>query len=108
MRRYLAVFKFNLKSELNFKVDYFFSLLSFAVHIFVFNALWDYILQGKAIAGYSKNELIWYIIVGEFIMYSIGKNNYIKISDMIKNGDVANILTKPISFMKYVIAQEAT
>lgn len=108
MRKYLAVFKFNLKSELNFKVDYFFSLLSFAVHIFVFNALWDYILQGKAIAGYSKNELIWYIIVGEFIMYSIGKKNYIKISDMIKNGDVANILTKPISFMKYVIAQEAT
>ena len=94
MRKYLAVFKFNLKSELNFKVDYFFSLLSFAVHIFVFNALWDYILQGKAIAGYSKNELIWYIIVGEFIMYSIGKKNYIKISDMIKNGDVANILTK--------------
>jgi ABC-type uncharacterized transport system permease subunit len=27
---------------------------------------------------------------------------------MIKNGDVANILTKPLSFMKYVLAQEAT
>lgn len=108
MRKYLAVFKFNLKSELNFKIDYIFSLLSFAVHIFVFNALWDYILQGKAIAGYNKTTLIWYIIVGEFISYSIGKNNYVKVSDMIKNGDVANLLTKPISFMKYVLAQEAT
>lgn len=108
MKKYLSIFKFNLKSELNFKIDYFFSLMSFAVHIFVFNALWDYILQDKAILGYSRGELIWYIIVGEFIAYSIGKKNYIKVSDMIKNGDVANILTKPLSFMKYVLAQEAT
>ena len=108
MRKYLEIFKFNLKTELNFKVDYFFSLLSFAVHIFVFNALWDFILQDKAILGYTKNQLIWYIIVGEFIAYSIGKKNYLKVSDMIKNGDVANLLTKPVSFIKYIFAQEAT
>ena len=108
MKKYLAIFKFNLKSEFNFKVDYLFSMLSFAVHIFVFNALWNYILQGKAVAGYTKNELIWYIIVGEIIAYSVGKKNYINISNMIKNGDVANILTKPLSFMKYVISLEAT
>mgnify|MGYP005787692957 FL=1 len=108
MRKYLEIFKFNLKTELNFKVDYFFSLLSFAVHIFVFNALWDFILQDKAILGYTKSQLIWYIIVGEFIAYSIGKKNYLKVSDMIKNGDVANLLTKPVSFIKYIFAQEAT
>ena len=108
MRKYFEIFKFNLKTELNFKVDYFFSLLSFAVHIFVFNALWDFILKDKAILGYTKNQLIWYIIVGEFIAYSIGKKNYLKVSDMIKNGDVANLLTKPVSFIKYIFAQEAT
>lgn len=108
MRKYLAIFKFNLKTELNFKVDYFFSIISFAIHVFVFNALWDYILQGKMIDGYGKTELIWYVIVGEFLAYSIGKKNYIKVSEMIKNGDVANILTKPLSFMKYVLANEAT
>ncbi len=108
MGKYLAIFKFNLKSELNFKADYIFSLLSFAIHVFVFNALWNYILQGKMIEGYGKTQLIWYIIIGEFLAYSIGKKNYIKVSDMIKNGDVANILTKPLSFMKYILANEAT
>ena len=108
MRKYLAVFKFNLKSELNFKVDYIFSLLSFALHIFIFNALWDYILKDNVIDGYTRSGLIWYIIVGEFIAYSIGKRCYIKVSDMIKNGEIANILSKPLSFMKYVIALEAT
>lgn len=108
MRKYFEVFRFNLKSEINFKIDYFFSLLSFAVHIFVFNALWDFILQDKAILGYTKPELIWYIIVGEFVAYSVGKKNYLKVSEMIKNGDIANLLTKPISIMKYIIAQEGT
>lgn len=108
MKKYLSVFKFNLKSEINFKADYFFSLLSFAVHIFIFNALWEYILANKTLLGYTKSELIWYIIVGEFIAYSIGKKNYIKISDMIKSGDIANLLTKPINIFKYILAQEAT
>ena len=94
MRKYFAIFKFNLKSELNFKADYIFSLLSFAIHILIFNALWDYILKDRAIAGYSRPGLIWYIIVGEFIAYSIGKKSYIKVSDMIKNGEIANILSK--------------
>lgn len=108
MRKYFEVFRFNLKSEMNFKIDYFFSLLSFAVHIFVFNALWDFILQDKAILGYTKAELIWYIIVGEFVAYSVGKKNYLKVSEMIKSGDIANLLTKPISIMKYIVAQEGT
>ncbi len=108
MRKYLSVFKFNLKSEINFKADYLFSLLSFAVHIFIFNALWEYILADKTLLGYTRANLIWYIIVGEFLAYSIGKKNYIKISDMIKNGDIANLLTKPISLFKYILAQEAT
>ena len=108
MKKYLSIFKFELKSEINFKIDYIFSLVSYAVHIFVFYALWDYILQGKDILGYTRGALIWYIIVGEFMAYSIGKKNYIKVSDMIKNGDVANLMTKPISFIKYILAQEAT
>lgn len=108
MRKYLEVFKFNLKSELNFKIDYFFSLLSFVIHMFVFNELWDFILKDSAIQGYGKAQLIWYITVGEFIAYSIGKKNYQKVSQMIKSGEVANLLIKPISFICYILAEEAT
>ena len=108
MRKYIDIFKFSLKSEFNFKLYYFFSLFSFVIHIFVFNQLWDFILREKTILGYTKNELIWYIIIGEFIAYSIGKKNYQKISDTIKSGDIANLLVKPVSFIKYMIAEELT
>ncbi|MDF2865316.1 MAG: ABC-type uncharacterized transport system permease component-like protein [Clostridia bacterium] len=107
MRKYLEIFKFNLKTKINFKVNFIFSLFSFTIHILVFNTLWDFILKGKTILGYTKPELIWYIIIGEFITYTTS-HNYRKISDMVKNGDIANMLTKPIDFVKYIFAEEAS
>lgn len=108
MRKYFEVFKFNLKTKMNFKAEYIFSLFSFAIHVFVFNELWDFILKDKIVLGYSREDLIWYIIMGEFLYYILGSKNYKEISNMIKNGDVANMLTKPISFLKYIIAIELT
>lgn len=107
MRKYLEVFKFELKSQMNFKVNFIFSLFSFTIHIFVFSQLWDYMLKDKLILGYSKPDLIWYIIVCEFIVYTV-RRNYREISDMVKNGDIANMLTKPIDFVKYIFAKEST
>lgn len=108
MRKYFEVFKFNLKTKINFKAEYIFSLFSFTIHVFVFNELWDFILKDKIILGYSREDLIWYIIMGEFLYYILGSKSYKEISNMIKNGDVANMLTKPISFLKYIIAIEFT
>ncbi len=105
MRKYFEIFKFNIKMQTNFKVNYIFSLFSFAMHIFVFSALWDYLLKDKLILGYSKLELIWYVIIGEFIIYTT-THNYKRISEMVKNGDIANMLTKPVNFTLYLIAEE--
>lgn len=105
MKKYFEIFKFNLKMQTNFKANYIFSLLSFAMHIFVFRALWDYLLKDKLILGYSKSELIWYVIIGEFIIYTTS-HNFKRISEMVKNGDIANMLTKPVNFTLYLIAEE--
>lgn len=107
MNKYYEIFKFNLKTKINFKANYIFSLFSFAIIILVFNTLWDFILNGKTILGYTKPELIWYIIIGEFIVFTTS-HNYRKISDMVKSGDIANMLTKPIDFVKYIFVEEAS
>ena len=80
------------------------SLFSFGIHVFVFNELWDYILQGRSIVGYTKSQLIWYIIVAEFIIYSF-ETTYKKISIMVKQGDIANMLIKPIDIISYFVTE---
>lgn len=107
MNKYYKIFLFNFKTELNFKIDYIASLFSFTVHIIVFNYLWDFILGNKIAFEYSKNQLIWYVVVCELIAYTTSKN-YRKVSLMIKNGDVGTMLVKPINFLLYILSQECT
>ena len=64
----------------------------------------DFILKGKEIVGYTKSELIWYIIIAECILYS-GDKKFNKIGDMVKQGDIANMLIKPIDTVNYFIAE---
>lgn len=104
MRKYLEIFKYSVKTQLTFIVDFFVSLISFGIHIIVFNELWEYILQGKEIVGYTGEELIWYIIIAEFITYSTFKV-YRKIGDMVKSGTIANMLIRPVDFVNYTIAE---
>ncbi len=108
MRKYFEIFKFNLKTQINFKANYLFTLFSFTIHIFIFNELWDFILKNKNILGYSRPELIWYIIIGETLLYMVNGKRYKKISDMIKSGEIANMLTKPVSILKYILSEELT
>ena len=107
LKKYWEVFLFSLKSQINFLPDYIFSLVSFGIFIFIFNNLWEYILAGKEIVGYNKAELIWYIIIAELIVCSVPKF-YKKISDKIKTGDIAVLLTKPISMIDYFFAENIT
>lgn len=100
MRKYIEIFKYSLKSKTTFLANYLASMISFAIHIFVFNELWDYILQGKSIEGYDKSQLIWYIIIAEFIIYSF-ETTYKTISKMVKQGDIANMLIRPVDMITY-------
>lgn len=107
MKKYFAIFKYGLKMNTAYVIDYIFSILSFSIHVMVFNGLWDFILKDGSAVGYTKNELIWYIIMAEFITYSISRG-YKNLSDKVKDGTIANMLLKPISIPMYFIAEESS
>lgn len=107
MRKYIEIFKYSMKTKITFIYNYLFSLFSFGIHVFVFNELWDYILNGKTILGYTKSELIWYIIIAELVTYS-SESTYKKIGSMVKQGDIANMLIKPVDIINYFIAESSS
>ena len=45
MKKYFAIFKYGLKMNFAHIVDYLVSLISFTIHVSIFNALWDFILK---------------------------------------------------------------
>ena len=45
MKKYFTIFKYSLKMNFTFIYDYLISAISYAVHLMVFNCLWDFILK---------------------------------------------------------------
>lgn len=106
MKKYFEIFKYSLKMNLTFIYDYLFSIISYAIHIIVFNSLWDFILKDGTMYGYDRATLIWYVVISEFITYGASRF-YKKISDMVKDGTIANLLIKPMNFLIYMFFEQS-
>lgn len=104
MSKYIMFARVAFKEKFSTLTDILGTILSFTVHIIVFSFLWDFVLEGKTLAGYTKQELIWYVIMAEAITYSF-HYFYKKVASKVENGDFAYDMTKPFNFMLRTIAE---
>ncbi len=82
--------------------------ISFFMMVFVFINLWNYIYSdpSKLISGYSRGQMIWYVILTEILWYGTRNRTLtVQISDDIKSGTIAYGLNKPYHYIVYIIAK---
>ena len=104
MKKYLAMGKVIVKEQFSKLTDLFGTIISFAIHIVVFSFLWDFVLEGKTLSGYTKQQLVWYVIIAETIMYSF-HYFYRKVAHKVEMGDFAYDMTKPYNFLIRTISE---
>lgn len=104
MKKYLAFARVSLIEQFKKLLDEFGTIFSFCVHIVIFSFLWEFVLEGKTLAGYTRQELIWYVIIAEAIMYSF-HHYYKKVATKVEMGDFAYDMTKPFNFLVRTIVE---
>lgn len=104
MKKYFAFVVATVKEEMNSITNMFSTIFSFIIHILVFSCLWEFVLEGKALGGFTKSQLIWYAILAEIITYSFNYY-YKKIAYKVESGDFAYGMSKPYNFLARVIAE---
>lgn len=104
MKKYLAFARVSILEQLKGVVDELGTVLSFCIHIIIFSFLWDFVLEGKAMSGYTKQDLVWYVIMAEAIMYSF-HHYYKKVATKVEMGDFAYDMTKPFNFLIRIIVE---
>ena len=104
MRKYIYIFKSEIMSSLQYISNILISFLSYFMHFFIFFNLWNYIYNNPAelINGYSKCQMIWYVVVTE-IIYSVsgGRQLCRLISEDVKSGNISYNMNKPYSYVGY-------
>lgn len=106
MKKYWQIFKISFKENKVAYVNTMLTIFSYGLIIFVFLNLWKYIYSdtNQLINGYSLNDMIWYLIAGEIIAFSMsGKYIVSGINDDIKSGKIAYILNKPYNYYLYSV-----
>lgn len=104
MKKYLAFARVSFIEQSRKLLDEFGTVFSFCIHIVIFSFLWEFVLEGKALAGYTKQELIWYVIMAEAIMYSF-HHYYRKVANKVEMGDFAYDMTKPFNYLTRTIVE---
>ena len=106
MRKYIYIFKSELMSSLQYIANMIISFIGYFIHIFIFVNLWNYIYSNpeELINGYSKGQMIWYVIITEIVWSVVGGRKYCrKISDDVKSGNIAYNMNKPYSYIGYTL-----
>lgn len=65
MRKYAVIYRAVLLENLQYAMNVAMGFVSYAVFIFVFIQLWNYVYSspGELIAGYTKEQMIWYVMI---------------------------------------------
>lgn len=105
MTPYFSYFKYTLKENLSYRIEWILGLLDTLIQIFISIAVWK--------ALYARENLVagvdFSIIVTNFII-SLGLSNIFNTNDFsiqrkIKDGSIATDLLKPIDYRKILLAQ---
>ena len=93
MNKYFSIFKTSFNQESKTLGNSITSVTSFAVIIYIFKMLWDYIYTsggGELINGYTLDMMIWYMLMAEILMYAQNVRGVTKaFGDDIKSGKIS-------------------
>ena len=104
MRKYLFIFKSELMTNLQYIFNILTNIMAYFVIIFIYINLWNYIYDDptQLINGYSKVQMIWYVIFTEIIYFSLGgRRACIKLAEEVKSGRIAYTINKPYNYILY-------
>ncbi|HZS77061.1 MAG TPA: ABC-2 family transporter protein [Ktedonobacteraceae bacterium] len=106
-RKYIAVVRVSIASNLAYIMEVFFRALFLIVLIFVLGQLWKttYSARGTHLLnGFSAADMIWYVAFAEIMATSLPPLTR-RIDQDVRSGQLAYLLGRPCSYILYNFAQ---
>lgn len=100
--KYSYITKISLSNNLVYFGDFLARNFFFVFIIYIYMMLWTNIYgsKGDNIAGFTLNQMIWYLVVTEVITLS-RSNVFYEVNQDVKNGNIAYMLNKPYNYILY-------
>ena len=108
MKKYAMIAQASIMENLQYVANIVMGFGSFFVILFINIQLWNYMYadSGTWIAGYTRQQMIWYVIITETIWFSGWSSTVTSqaVSD-VRGGNIACLVNKPYHYALYIIAK---
>lgn len=108
MKKYAVIYRSVLMEHLQYAGNLALGFISYFVIIFVLIHLWDYMYESpdELISGYTKVQMIWYVMVTEMIWFGARSSTVTRqVSADIRGGNIAYLMNKPYHYTLYILAK---
>lgn len=108
MRKYMVIYRSVLMENLQYTANIAMGFISYFILIFVFINLWNYMYAspGDLIAGYTKEQMIWYVMITEMIWFGARSATLTRqVASDIRGGNIAYLVNKPYHYPLYILAR---
>lgn len=108
MRKYMVIYRSVLIENLQYTANIAMGFISYFMMIFVFIHLWNYMYAapGDLIAGYTKEQMIWYVMITEMIWFGARSSTIREqVSADIRGGNIVYLVNKPYRYPLYILAK---
>lgn len=108
MRKYAVIYRSVLLENLQYAANVAMGFFSYFVFIYIFIKLWGYIYRTpeELIAGYTKEQMIWYVMMTEMIWFGSNVGAVAgEVAGNIRSGNIAYLMNKPYHYTLYILTK---
>ncbi len=107
-RKYGVIYKSVLLENLQYAANVALGFFAYFVFIYIYIRLWGYMYRSpeELIAGYTKEQMIWYVMMTEMLYF--GSNAGVvagEVAKDIRGGNIAYLMNKPYHYTLYILAR---
>lgn len=100
MKKYLALIRIQFKSNFCYRISTYAGIVVGILQVFVMYYIWGEVYKNsESIAGYDKGQIITYFIFSIVIYRLIEFGITLRVSDLVRSGEIALFVVKPINFI---------
>jgi ABC-2 type transport system permease protein len=104
LRKYVVITRVSLINAIQYRANVYSRFAFYTLFIYVFMSLWRAIYAEGGVQGYTHTQLVWYLIMTEFIAFTGGSGILNTINNEVKSGSVAYHLGRPTHYIVYQFA----
>lgn len=108
MRKYAVIYQSVLLENLQYVANVAMGFFTYFVFIFIFVKLWGYMYRTpeELIAGYTKEQMIWYVMMTEMLFFGSNDASVAReVARDIRGGNIAYLMNKPYHYTLYILAK---